>query len=319
MFSLAALRPLFSYGWKIAASGLLDQVFVNLNGLLIGRFYTKADLAFVNRGQGLPQLAMSQVNETLGRVSFPALVLLQNDKIKLRDAMRRMMMCSTFLVFPLMVGVAVCAKSALRLLYGEQWVPATPYMMLACFTFALWPFHTINLKGITALGRSDVFLKLEIIKKVAKLVFILAFFRFGVLPFMCACAFALGPLGVIINSWPNRKLLDYPIRMQIMDVLPTAAICAVEAAVVFGVDFAFNRLGWGWEQTNSSWSLVVVLFVQFISGSVAFFGLAIAFKLKPLCEYAHTASSLLGSRIPRVSAILNRIALRCTPTPSTST
>lgn len=315
MFSVKRLRPLFAYGWKMSASALLDQFFVNLNGLLIGKFYTKADLAFVNKGHSLPSLAMNQVNETLGRVSFPALVLLQDDKIKLRDAMRRMMMCSTFLVFPLMVGVAACAKSELRLLYGEQWVPAAPYMMLACFTFALWPFHTINLKGIMALGRSDIFLRLEVIKKVLMVIFIFCFFPFGVLPFMAACAFALGPLGVLINSWPNSKLLDYPIRMQIMDVMPTAAICVVEAAVVFGIDFLFNRVGWGFVQTNSIWSLVAVLSVQFIGGFVTFFGLAIAFKFKPMCEYASMASSVLDSCSPRASAALSRIALCCAPTP----
>lgn len=312
IFSFSRLKPLFSFGWKMAASGLIDQFFVNLNGLLIGKFYTKADLAFVNKGQSLPNLAMNEVDGTLGRVSFPALVLLQNDKIKLRDAMRRMMMCSTFLVFPLMVGVAACAKSELRLLYGEQWVPAAPYMMLACFTFALWPFHTINLRGIMALGRSDIFLKLEFIKKGMRLLFILAFFRFGVLPFMCACAFALGPLGVIINSWPNRKLLDYPIRMQIMDILPTALACVAEAAVVFGVDCGVEALaqclrfkvqgGWGLNMF-----LAVKLALQFVLGAGTFFGLAYYFKLKPLREYARMAAAGFGNRLP----ILNGIAERC--------
>lgn len=306
MFSFARLKPLFSYGWKMSASALLDQVFVNLNGLLIGKFYTKADLAYVNKGHALPSLAMNQVDETLGRVSFPALVLLQDDKIKLRDAMRRMMICSTFLVFPLMVGIAACSKSELRLLYGEQWVPAAPYMMLACFSFALWPFHTINLKGIMALGRSDVFLKLEIIKKISKLIFILAFFRFGVFPFMAACAFALGPLSVIINSWPNRKLLDYPIRMQIMDVLPTALICVVEAIVVFGVDWCFNRADWGFATTGSPWSLGAVLLAQFIFGSATFFGLAYGFKLKPMGEYARMGATALQTKLPRVAEALSR-------------
>lgn len=307
-FSTARLKPLFSYGWKMAASGLLDSLFSNLNGLLIGRFYTKAELAFVNKGRSLPCLVMNEVDGTLGRVSFPALVLLQNDRDKLREAMRRMMRCSTFLVFPLMVGVAACAKSELLLLYGEQWVPATPYMMLACFSYALWPFHTINLKGIMAVGRSDIFLKLEIIKKVLGLIFILAFFRFGVLPFMCACAFALGPLSVLINAWPNKRLLNYTLRMQIMDVLPTAAVCAAEAAAVFGIDLAFNMVGWGYAQTGAIWSLILVLFSQFIGGSATFFGFAIAFKLKPMCEYARMVSSALGSRLPRVTKILNRIA-----------
>lgn len=270
MFSFARLKPLFVYGWKMLASSLLDQLFVNLNGLLIGRFYTKADVAYVNKGQGIPCLVMNQVDETLGRVSFPALVLLQDDRDRLRDAMRRMMRCSTFLVFPLMVGVAACAKSSLRLLYGEQWLPAAPYMMLACFSYALWPFHTINLKGIMAVGRSDIFLKLEIVKKISKLIFIFAFFRFGVLPFMMACAFALGPLSVLINAWPNKKLLNYSFSMQVMDVLPTAAICAAEAAVVFGIEYVFNATGWGFAQTGSILSLVAVLVVQFVGGAVTF-------------------------------------------------
>ena len=324
MFSFARLKPLFSYGWKMAVSSLLDQLFGNLNGLLIGKFYTKADLAYVNKGHNLPSLAMFQIDETLGRVSFPALVLLQDDRDKLREAMRKMMRCSTFLVFPLMVGVAACAKSELRLLYGEQWVPAAPYMMLACFTFALWPFHTINLKGIMAVGRSDIFLKLEIIKKTAKLVFILAFFRFGVLPFMCACAFALGPLGVFINAWPNKKLLNYTLKMQIMDVLPTALVCVAEAAVVFGVDFGLDAL-----VQSSKFNvqggcglnvfLATKLMLQFVGGATTFFALAFAFRLNPLLEYVRMASSALGSRLPRVTTILNKIALHCTPTPSTCT
>lgn len=311
MFSFRRLEPLFSYGWKMAASGLLDNIFVHLNGILIGKFYTKADLAFVNKGQQLPSLAMNEVDGTLGRVSFPALVQLQDDRIKLRDAMRRMMMCSTFLVFPLMVGLAVCTKSVLRLLFGEQWIPATPYMMLACFSFALWPFHTINLRGIMALGRSDVYLKLEIIKKVAKLLFILAFFRFGVLPFMCACAFALGPLSVIINSWPNRKLLNYPIRMQIMDVLPTVLVCAVEAGVVFSVDLGVDavvkrlmlKVEGGW---NLNMLLAVKLMLQFVFGAGTFFGLAHYFRLKPMGEYVRMMPTALKRRMPGLMGQVER-------------
>ena len=308
MFSWSRLKPLFSFGWKMAASGLLDSFFVNLNGLLIGKFYTKADLAFVNKGRNLPQLAMEQINETLGRVSFPALVLLQDDPDELREAMRKMMRCSTFLVFPLMVGIAACAKSELRLLFGEQWVPAAPYMMLACFTFALWPFHTINLRGIMAVGRSDIFLKLEIIKKILFIVVIAAFFRFGVLPFMMTSAFALGSLSVLINAWPNKKLLNYTLRMQIVDVLPTVAVCAAEAAVVFGIDLAFNAVGWGFAQTGSIWSLVAVLIAQFLGGASAFFGLAVAFHLEPLREYVQMLSALLGDRLPALRQWLLKFA-----------
>ena len=299
MFSKRRLRPLFAYGWRMAASGLLDSFFANLNGMLIGRFYTKADLAFVNKGQILPNMAMNEIDGTLGRVSFPALVQLQDDKIKLRDAMRRMMICSTFLVFPLMVGVASCAKSGLRLLYGEQWVPATPYMMLACFSYSLMPFHTINLRGIMVLGRSDVFLRLEIIKKILALVSVLVFLPFGVFTFVAASAFALSPLSVLVNSWPNRKLLDYPICMQIKDVLPTILACVCEAAVVLGIDIGLRMLGFGFESTGTVWSLVVVLLLQFVFGAITYFGVAYVFKLNAMGEYVRLMPYFVKKRLPK--------------------
>ena len=311
MFSWTRLKPLFSYGWKMSASGLLDQIFVNLNGVLIGKFYTKADLAFVNKGRHMPQLLMGNVDGTIGRVSFPALVDFQDDKIKLRDAMRRMMVCSTYLVFPLMVGLAGCSRPLIRLLYGEQWTPSVAYMMLACFSFALWPFHTINLRGIMVTGRSDIFLKLEIIKKVNCLIFILAFFRFGVFTFMAACAFALGPLSVIINSWPNRKLLDYPIRMQILDVLPTALVCCAEAAAVFGVDFIFRTVVITPDLTTTTLYplLALELVLQFVLGSVTFLALSYVFRLQPMKEYMRMVKPFVVSRIPWGERVFSRVEM----------
>ena len=310
MFSCARIKPLFSYGWKMAVSGLLDALFVNLNGLLIGKFYAKSDLAFVNKGNALPSLAMNQINDTLGRVSFPALVLMQDDKVRLRESMRRMMQCSTFLVFPLMVGIAVCSHSILRLLFGSQWIPAAPYMMLACFTFALWPFHTINLKGIQALGRSDVFLMLEVIKKTLALIVILCAFRLGVFTWMAISAFALGPLSVIINAWPNKKLLDYTIWMQLMDVLPTIMVCVAESVAIIGIGFSCNivkeYLGIGDSGATLITFLSCKLLLQFTLGAIVFFGLSYFFRLKPMGEYVRMGVAAMKTRMPRLSDILER-------------
>lgn len=310
VFSFQRLKPLYSYGWKMALSSLIDQFFANLNGLLIGKFYTKSDLAYVNKGRSLPCLAMNEVDATLGRVSFPALVLLQDDKIKLRDAMRRMIRCSTFLVFPLMVGIAICSDSLIRLLYGAQWMPAVPYMMLACFSFALWPFHTINLKGIMALGRSDIFLKLEVIKKMAVLIVLLSTFRLGVLPWMAISAFTIGPFGLIVNAWPNAKLLNYTLGMQFLDVMPTALICLAEAAVVLGIDMVANSLSSILRVAGEGTSLMVFLSLklalQFIFGAGIFFGLAYMLRLKPMGEYACIVAGVAKGRFPRISALLER-------------
>ncbi len=310
MFSFSRLKPLFAYGWKMTISAVLAVIFENLTGLLIGKFYTKADLAYVGKGRRLPSMAMNEVDATLGRVTFPALVLLQNDKVKLRESMRRTMRCSTFLVFPLMVGVAACAKSELLLLYGPQWVPATPYMMLACVGFALWPFHTINLRGILALGRSDVYLKLEIVKKTLALIVIFSTFRLGVLPWIAISTFFMGPICVLINSWPNRQLLDYTIGMQIMDVLPTALVCVAEATVVFGVDFACDAcsplFGVGATGVRLNVFLACKLMLQFIFGAGIFLGISYVFKLNPMGEYARMAATAIGGRFPRIARLLER-------------
>jgi O-antigen/teichoic acid export membrane protein len=294
----------------MAVSNLLTTFFNNLNGLLIGRLYSRTDLAYVNKGRALPNMAMNEVDATLGRVSFPALVLLQDDKVRLRDAMRRMMICSTFLVMPPMVLVAACARAELRLLYGPQWTPAAPYMMLACFTYALYPFHTINLRGIMALGRSDVFLKLEILKKSLALVVVLCASRLGVFPWMAISAFALGPLSVLINSWPNRKLLNYSIGMQIMDVLPTALVCIAEAVVVFGIDLMGNSLKPALGVADEGVSLMVFLSVklvlQFILGLGTFFSLAYVFRLVAMGEYARMLAGLIKGRFPKVAVALER-------------
>ena len=310
IFSVSRLKPLFSYGWKMALSGLLDSVFRELNGLLIGKFYSRADIAFVNKGRSLPLLAMNEVDATLGRVSFPALVLLQNDRQKLREAMRRMMRCSTFLVFPMMVGVACCAHSTIRLLYGERWMPAVPYMMLACFTYALWPFHTINLKGIMALGRSDVFLILEIIKKALVLIVIVSAFHLGVFTWMAISAFALGPLSVIINSWPNRRLLQYSIGMQLMDVLPSALVCCAQAAamLVAGTisDVAAKEIGVPPSGLVYLLFLTIKLLLQGLSGISVFFTISYLFRLNPMGEYARMLSNVVQYRFPRIASIINR-------------
>ena len=310
MFSFARLKPLFSYGWKMAASSLLTVISDNINGLLIGKFYLKSDVAFVNKGRSLPSLAMNQIDGTLGRVSFPALVLLQDDRVKLREAMRRMMRCSTFLVFPMMVGIAICSHSWLRLLYGEMWTPAAPYMTLSCFSFALWPFHTINLKGIIALGRSDVYMKLEIIKKIAFFAVVFSCFRLGVLTWLTISALVLGPFSVIVNAWPNKRLLNYTIGMQLRDVMPTALVCCVQAAIMLSVGFLFNvvagELSLAMQGKKYLAFLAAKLLFQGVFGLSAFFGLAYAFRLNPMAEYVHMLTATIGHRFPKISRALEK-------------
>ena len=291
-FSLSSAKGLWQYGWKITLSGLLDTAYNNLYGFLIGRFYSSADLAFVNKGRSIPSLAMNSINGTIGRVAFPALTQLQDERLRLREAMRRMMQISTFIVFPMMAGLAVCAPSLVPLLFGDQWGASVIYVQLACVDLALYPFHTINLQGIKAIGRSDWFLYLEIAKKFLGVTLVVASIRYGVFAMMFMSACVGGPLCVLINAWPNRKLLSYPVWMQIRDVFPSACISLLMAALIFQLN-RFPLADW---QT---------LAVQIPVGAAVYALAAWLFRLKPCCE----AVRLLSPVLEHVSGFNGRIRL----------
>jgi len=311
IFSWQRLKPLFSYGWKMAVSSMLDSFFNQLSGLLIGKMYTKADLAFVNKGKMLPSVVMNEVDSTLARVSLPALVQRQDDTEALRVAMRRMIRCSTFLVFPMMVGVACCARSIVLLLYGTRWLEAVPFMQLACFSFALWPFHTINLRAIVVIGRSDMFLKLEILKKAISLVAMLISLQYGVLVFMCMTAFVVGPLGLVINSWPNRRLLGYSVEMQIRDVLPALMICGIEALVVTIIGYIYDSFVCSYVNTAGGGFTELIMIIgklalQVLCGSVVYFSMAYYLRFEAFYEYICMAQSLNCDRYGIIETIVRR-------------
>lgn len=293
MFSFTALGPLFRYGWKMMVSALLDTGVNNLYGLIIGKFYSCADLAFVNKGRHPPALLMNNVNGTLATVALPALAQMQDDRHRVREAMRRMMICSSFVVFPLMAMSAVIAERAIPFLYGDQWGEAVPYMQLACFTFALWPFHTVNLQGIQAIGRSDVFLKLEIIKKVMGVSVLLIFIPHGVIAYMAASAFICGPLGVLINAWPNRRLLDYTVGMQIKDIASIAVLSVVAVMPAFLVGFCFHG--------HSAIELFLVLTFQCILCAGVYVLLSLLFKTRPTRECFKIIQPSLSRKFPKLT------------------
>lgn len=289
-FSWEALKPLLAYGWKLLCSGLLSTIYNNLHGLIIGRWYSKEDLSFVNKGRTLPDMLMGNIDRTLSVVAFPALSQMQDDKVKLREAMRRMMVVSTFFIFPLMMLFAITAKNTILFLYGEKWLPSVPYAMIACISFAMWPFHTVNLQAIQAMGRSDVFLKLEIIKKVVAFTVLFVCLSQSVLIWCLAGALVLTPVSMIVNSWPNKELLGYSLRMQVADVMPTVAVCAAVSVPVLLLnllpcDYQFLRLA--------------VLLAQGLTGVLLFASLSVYFRIRGAREIAAICKPRVLGRFPQ--------------------
>ena len=235
-FSLERLKGLFSYGWKLLVSALLDTGYNNVRSLIIGKLYTSADLAFYNRGKQFPNLIVTNINTSIDSVLLPTMSKEQDNRERVRDMTRRAIKTSTFIMMPLMMGLAVCAEPLIRIVLTDKWLPAAFFLRVFCFTYAFYPIHTANLNAIKAMGRSDMFLKLEVVKKVVSIA------ALGGTMFISVEAMALALpvtsiLGQIINSWPNRKLLDYSYRAQLLDMLPQIGMSLAMGGIVFTIQF----------------------------------------------------------------------------------
>ena len=231
MFSFLRLKGLISYGWKLLASALLDTLYLKSYQFIIGLRYSSADLAFYNKADQLPNLVVENINASIDSVLLPVLSAEQDSKTQVREMTRRAIKTSTYIMMPIMLGFAVCAEPMIRLLLTAKWVPCVPYLQVFCLIYAFYPLHTANLNAIKAMGRSDVFLKLEIIKKVIETIVLLATMRYGVYVMALGQLFS-ATLSQVINAWPNKKLLDYSYFQQLKDMLPAIILAAVMAAIV---------------------------------------------------------------------------------------
>ena len=265
MFSFERLKGLLGYGWKLLVSGLLDTVYNKLREIMIAVFYTDADLAYYNRGMTYPNLLVENINASIDSVLLPVLSAEQDHKEQVRNMTRRAIRISTYVMMPLMMGLAVCAEPLIRLLLTEKWLPCVPYMRIFCFSYAFYPLHTANLNAIKAMGRSDMFLKLEIIKKMFGVVILMITLPYGVYVMALSLLFT-SVMSQLINSWPNAKLLDYAYGHQLLDMLPAILLSLVMGAAVYPIQL------FGW----SDW---VTLPVQVIAGAAVYILGSVIFRL----------------------------------------
>lgn len=235
-FSFVRFKGLFSFGWKLLCSALLDAAYRNILDVVIGKMFTPADLGFYNRGAQFPKIIIANINASIQSVLLPSLSTVQDDKPRLKSLARRSIKTSAFLLLPMMAGLAAVAKPLTLVLLGEKWLPAVPFIQICCFSFAFWPIHTTNLSAINAVGRSDVFLKLEIIKKSYGLaVLALAIWLFRSPIGIAASAAITAPLGSFVNAYPNKKLLNYGFGEQMKDFLPSFILAIAMGAGVYAL------------------------------------------------------------------------------------
>ena len=280
MFFTVAWRPravcnwkrvsvLFRFGWKLLVSSLLDTLYQDLRSLVIGKKYNSETLAYYDRGKQFPQFIITAINTSVQSVLLPAMSADQDDKTRLKRMMRSSIMLSAFILFPMMAGLAGVAEPLISLMLTDKWLPCLPYLRIYCFTLAFSPVHTCNLQAINAMGRSDIFLKLEIIKKAMGITaLVIAVFCFDS-PLAIAMTGAVTTLiSCFINAYPNKALVNYSYFEQMKDILPSFLMSAAMLGVVLSVEL----LGL---------SSFVTMLLQIAVGVVVYFALAALFRPEP--------------------------------------
>ncbi len=232
VFSIKRLKPMFRYGSKLLGASLLNSLTTNLSGLLIGKAYSPDLLAYYDKGRRIPNLVVENLQSAVQSVLFPVLAQQQEDKKQVKRILRISFMTAAYCIFPCMVGIGVCAESIICILYTETWISMVPYLQLWCFIFAFYLMHTAQLQVIQALGRSDVILKIEIIKQVISIAVILLTIPLGVLPMLGAMC-VVTVLCLYINAYPNKELTEYGFLEQMKDICPIIFLNCVMGGGVY--------------------------------------------------------------------------------------
>lgn len=275
LFSVEKAKELFSYGWKILCSGLIDTIFTNVYGLVIGKVYNSAMMGQYSRGNQFPALIANNLGAAIQSVMLPAFSSFQDDRERVKGMVRRSIVTSSYLVFPMMTGLMAVAEPMVKLLLTDQYLPCVPMLRLLCIAYATWPLHVANLQAINALGRSEIFLKLEIIKKAVSVVALIISIPLGIYT-MVALRAVTDFICTFINAHPNKKLLNYSFYEQWKDVTPSLIISAVMGLVVYGVQYIIE-------------GTLLTLVVQILVGVLVYAGLSWLFRLEAFLYLCKTA------------------------------
>lgn len=236
VFSFERLKSLFNFGWKLLASNLISNVYENLRQLLIGKIYTSADLAQFNRGKQFPNLIVQNVNSSIDSVLLPTMAKVQDSKERVKVMTRRSMKISTYVMAPLMMGLSATGTSLVGLILTDKWLPSVFFMRIFCITFIFYPLHTANLNALKAVGRSDLYLKLEIEKKIVGLIALFATVFISV-EAMAWSLLLTSFASQIINAAPNKKILNYGYSEQIIDILPPILLSLIMALMIYPIQY----------------------------------------------------------------------------------
>jgi len=253
VFNVDSFRQLFSFGYKLLISGLIDTLYRNIYYLIIGKYFSAQELGYFTRADQFQSLPSSNVQNVISRVSYPVLSSIQDDIPRLREAYKKLIRSTMLITFILMMGMAAVARPMILSLIGDKWESSIIYLQMLCFVGMFYPLHALNLNMLQVQGRSDLFLRLEIIKKLLAVPIILI----GIIWGIKAMIFAMIVNTVIsyyLNSYWSGKLIGYSFTQQIKDIFPSFFLALVVNALIFSLSFLEIK------------SLLIVLIIQISGG-----------------------------------------------------
>jgi O-antigen/teichoic acid export membrane protein len=256
-FDKESFKSMFSFGSKLMLSGLIDNIYRNIYNLIIGKFFSAQALGFYTRADQFKKLPAESINTIISRVSYPVLSQLQDDNVKLKDGYRQIIKSTMLVTFFLMLSMAAVAEPMIMVLIGEKWLPAVEYLQLLCFAGMLFPLHSLNLNILNVKGRSDLFLRLEIIKKLIAVPVIILGIYFGI-RYLLIGMIVSSLVSYFLNSYYSGRLINYSTQEQIRDIAPLFLISAVSAGTVFGIGVLLSS------------GYFVILSIQIVTGLFTF-------------------------------------------------
>ena len=233
-FSVQSFRELFGFGWKLLVSGLIDTLWREMNQVIIGKFYSASTLGQYTRAQQFTNIFSTNLTSVVQRVSYPVLSEISDEKERMKLVYQKIIKVTMLVTFCCMLGLAAIAEPMVVTLIGEQWLPAVPLLQILCFQMMLYPLHAINLNMLQVQGRSDLFLKLEIIKKIIGTVPLLLGIFINIY-WMLWGSVVTGFISYYLNAFYSGRFLDYSIWQQVRDILPSFTVASVMAAAVYGL------------------------------------------------------------------------------------
>ncbi len=236
LFSIHRVLVLFRYGIKLLLSNLIQVGSDNLANIIVGKAYNPTNLGFYSKGIHLPDVIISTMDGPIQSVLFPAMSKKQDDKAAMRKMAKRMIMTSCFITIPSMFGLAAVATPLITVMYTSKWLPAVFFLQVLSIGRSIFPVHTTNLQVINALGRSDIFLKLEVFKTVLTFIIIALVLPHGIHTFVIAISVG-NIFSMLLNAWPNKKLIDYGFVDQMKDIFPILFLSLAMAIIVYFIQF----------------------------------------------------------------------------------